>query len=41
MEAAKQHVTIIVSKPSAAWGGERGHLTAEMVGALADLKKTL
>ena len=39
MEAAKQHVTIIVSKPSAAWGGERGHLTAEMVSALADLEK--
>ncbi|CAN5116959.1 FAD-dependent oxidoreductase [soil metagenome] len=30
-DAAKQHVTIVVDDPSAAWGGERGHLTAEMV----------
>lgn len=26
-----QHATIVVSNPSASWGGERGHLTAEMI----------
>jgi glycine betaine catabolism B len=26
-----QHVTLVVSEPSAAWGGERGELTAEMI----------
>ena len=31
IEASKQHVTTIVSQPSAAWGGQRGHLTAEMI----------
>lgn len=30
-EKAGIHATIIVSEPSAAWGGERGRLTAEMV----------
>ena len=30
-EAAKQHATIVVSQPSAAWGGERGRLSAEMI----------
>lgn len=30
-EAARQHVTIVVDQPSAAWGGERGKLTAAMV----------
>ena len=25
------HVTIVVSQPSPAWGGESGHLTAEMI----------
>lgn len=30
-EAANQHVTIVVNQPSAAWGGERGELTAEMI----------
>lgn len=28
---ARQHVTIVVNEPSAAWGGERGQLTAEMI----------
>jgi ferredoxin-NADP reductase len=28
---ADQHATILVSDPSAAWGGERGHLTADMI----------
>ncbi|HEY1063978.1 MAG TPA: FAD-dependent oxidoreductase [Candidatus Saccharimonadales bacterium] len=28
---ADQHVTIVVDEPSAAWGGERGPLTAEMI----------
>ena len=37
MDAAQQHATIVVSEPTAAWGGERGHLTAEMVKALAEL----
>ena len=31
MDAAQQHATIVVSEPTAAWGGERGQLTAEMV----------
>lgn len=30
-EAANQHATIVVANPSAAWGGERGRLNAEMI----------
>lgn len=30
-EKAAQHVTIVVSEPSEAWGGERGRLSAEMI----------
>ena len=30
-DKAKQHATIIVSQPSAAWGGERGQLSAELI----------
>lgn len=30
-DAAKQHATIVVARPSTAWGGERGRLSAEMV----------
>ena len=30
-EKAGVHATIIVSEPSPAWGGERGHLTAELI----------
>lgn len=30
-QAAKQYVTIVVSEPSAAWGGERGHIDADMI----------
>jgi ferredoxin-NADP reductase len=30
-DRAKQHATIVVSDPSAAWGGERGQLTAELI----------
>ena len=30
-EKAGQHVTLVVNQPSAAWGGERGKLTAEMI----------
>jgi ferredoxin-NADP reductase len=30
-ERAKQHATIIVNEPSAAWGGERGIITAEKI----------
>lgn len=30
-EAANQHATIVVEKPTSAWGGERGRLNAEMV----------
>ncbi|MDB5169626.1 MAG: hypothetical protein JWN82_22 [Candidatus Saccharibacteria bacterium] len=30
-DAAKQHVTIVVQEPAAAWGGERGQLTAELI----------
>lgn len=29
--AAKQYVTIVVREPSAAWGGERGQIDAEMI----------
>lgn len=28
---AKQHVTIVVGKPSSAWGGERGRVDAKMI----------
>lgn len=28
---AKQHATIVVSQPTSAWGGERGHINAEMI----------
>lgn len=30
-EDIKQHATIIVSQPTAAWGGQRGHLSAEII----------
>lgn len=30
-DRAKQHATIVVSQPSSAWGGERGHLSAELI----------
>lgn len=30
-DKAGQHATIVVSQPSAAWGGERGQLTAELI----------
>lgn len=30
-DKANQHATIIVSNPEAAWGGERGHLSAELI----------
>jgi ferredoxin-NADP reductase len=30
-DRAKQHATIVVSEPTAAWGGERGQLTADLV----------
>jgi ferredoxin-NADP reductase len=30
-DAADQHVTIVVGEPTAAWGGVRGRITAEMV----------
>lgn len=30
-DKANQHVTLVVAEPSAAWGGERGQLTAEMI----------
>jgi ferredoxin-NADP reductase len=33
-DAAKQHATIVVEQPSAAWGGERGTLTGEMITGL-------
>jgi len=29
--AAKVHPTIVVGEPSPAWGGERGHITAELI----------
>ena len=28
---ARQHVTTVVSQPTPAWGGERGHVTSEMI----------
>lgn len=34
-ERANQHVTIVVSDPTDAWGGERGRLSAEMILGLA------
>jgi ferredoxin-NADP reductase len=30
-DRANQHATIIVNEPSAAWGGERGQITAEKI----------
>ena len=30
-DAAGQHVTIVVSEPTPAWGGERGQLNAELI----------
>ncbi len=30
-ERAGQHATVVVSNPTAAWGGERGHLSAELI----------
>ncbi len=30
-DRANQHATIVVSEPSAAWGGERGKLNAELI----------
>lgn len=30
-DAANVHVTIVVSEPTPAWGGERGQLTAELI----------
>lgn len=33
---AKQHVSLVVDQPSAAWGGERGPLTAEMVTGITE-----
>lgn len=30
-DKAEQHATIVVSEPSEAWGGERGHLSAELI----------
>lgn len=30
-QSAGQHATIVVEKPSASWGGERGHLTADII----------
>jgi ferredoxin-NADP reductase len=33
-DTANQHVTIVVDQPSAAWGGVRGPLTAEMITGL-------
>lgn len=33
-EAAKQHATVVVEQPSAAWGSERGQLTGEMITGL-------
>lgn len=41
-EAAGVHATIVVTEPEAAWGGERGHLTAEqIIGLEAPSKDTL
>ena len=31
LDDIKQHATFLVSQPSAAWGGERGHLSAEII----------
>jgi ferredoxin-NADP reductase len=38
-DKANQHVSIIVSEPSAAWGGERGHISGELILGLADIKE--
>ncbi len=31
LDKASQHATIVVDQPSAAWGGERGRLSAELI----------
>ena len=31
LDKAHQHATLVVSQPSAAWGGERGQLSAELI----------
>lgn len=36
LDAADQHATIVISEPTAAWGGERGHVTAEMIVGLEE-----
>jgi ferredoxin-NADP reductase len=36
LDKARQHATIIVSEPSAAWGGERGTLTSELIMGLGE-----
>lgn len=35
-DKVNQHATVVVSQPSAAWGGERGHLSAELILGLGD-----
>jgi ferredoxin-NADP reductase len=30
-DKVNQHVTVVVSNPTPAWGGEHGHLTAELI----------
>lgn len=35
-DAANIHATVVVSEPSEAWGGERGHLSAEHILKLAE-----
>lgn len=34
LSKAGQHATVVVAEPSAAWGGERGQLTAELITGL-------
>jgi ferredoxin-NADP reductase len=36
-DKAGVHATIVVENPSAAWGGERGHLDAELITGLIDV----
>jgi ferredoxin-NADP reductase len=36
-DRAKQHATIVVNEPSAAWGGQRGQLSAELILSLEPL----
>lgn len=37
LDSAEQRATIVISDPSDAWGGERGHISAGLIRGLADI----